>query len=318
MKVSRNMIAKDLRPSADFYKAVLGRPVKKGRTPVMKSRRRRSTDRTRQTFNEYLTREDGSKLRLLIKRPKPYKTNKKNVPCVLWIHGGGYATGMPEMLLMSQAKQLIGECLIVSPEYRLSLETPYPAALDDCWQALLWLRDHGAEFGGNINQIFVGGESAGGGLTAAVCLLARDRGTVKIACQMPLYPMIDDRGDSKSMKDNNAPIWSEKQNSNAWSLYLEGQKKITKYMAPARETDYSGLPPVITFVGNIEPFRDETVAYARALQKAGVPVHFKIYEGCYHAFDMMAPLSAEAKAASAFFRQSVQYAKKHYFAEQDC
>ena len=114
---------------------------------------------------------------------------------VLWIHGGGYISGMKEMVYISRAVELVKSfgAVVVSPGYRLAPLSPYPAAIDDCYAALLYMKQHAAELGVREDQLMVGGESAGGGLCAAVCIRARDSGEANIAFQMPLYPMLDDR-----------------------------------------------------------------------------------------------------------------------------
>ena len=129
------------------------------------------------------------KISALVVRPqKP----APDAPGVLWIHGGGYITGMKEMVYMGRAMDLVRKygAVVVSPGYRLALQKPYPAALDDCYETLLYMKEHAAELGFRKDQIMVGGESAGGGLAAAVCIKARDNGKVNVAFQMPLYPMI--------------------------------------------------------------------------------------------------------------------------------
>jgi acetyl esterase/lipase len=266
---------------------------------------------------EYITcKSDGSKLRIRIYKPL---IPKENVPGVLWIHGGGYAIGSPEQSGETY-KRLINEsnCVIVAPDYRLSIEAPYPAALEDCYEALLWMKDNAKQLGIRDNQLMVGGESAGGGLTAALTLYSRDKREVNIAYQMPLYPMIDDRMTSESAKDNNAPVWNSDSNRWAWKLYLGKlyEKEVPAYAAAARAADYRNLPPTFTFVGDLEPFRDETIEYVENLRKAGVAVDFELYKGCYHAFDIMCPKSEVGKRAISFFMNSFKYAVEHYFAEQ--
>ena len=270
-----------------------------------------------QCNEEWISRKkDRSKLRILI-----YKslTSKQNVAGVLWIHGGGYGIGLPE-LSSAMIKRLISEsnCVVVAPDYRLSIDAPYPAALEDCYEALLWMKNHAKELGVRDDQLMVGGESAGGGLTAALSLYARDKGEVEIAFQMPLYPMIDDRMVSESAKENNAPVWNSKSNRMGWKLYLGDlfEKDVPAYAAAARATDYSNLPPSVTFVGDLEPFRDETIEYVNNLRKAGIPVDFQIYKGCYHGFDIMCPNAKVSKEAVSFLSNSFRYAIKHYFAKQ--
>jgi acetyl esterase/lipase len=264
----------------------------------------------------HIDRADGSKLRLCLYTPL---APKENVPGILWIHGGGYAIGAPEQDEMF-IRRFIDEsgAVVVSPDYTLSVDKPYPAALNDCYATLLWLRNNGERFGMRSDQIFIGGGSAGGGLTAALSLRARDKGEVNIAFQMPLYPMLDDRP-TESSRNNRAPVWNTKSNENGWKLYLGslyGAEDVPAYAAPARATDYSGLPPTCSFVGSVEPFCDETTAYIECLRKAGVSVGFKIFDGCFHAFDLVCGKSKVAEEATAFLLDNFKYATKHCFAEQ--
>lgn len=268
-------------------------------------------------INKEIVRVDGSKLRILVITPKE---KKKNVPGLLWIHGGGYELGVPEMTKGYMERFILESgCTIVSPDYRLSVEAPYPAALDDCYLALKWLKEHAEELGVRDDQLFVGGESAGGGLTVAVTLYARDKKEVAIAYQMPFYPMLDDRFITKSSIDNDAPAWNTKSNEIAWKLYLGDLYKsdnVPMYAAPARCTDYKGLPPTCTFIGTIEPFYDETVEYVKNLKKAGVKVHFKEFDGAYHAFDSFRPNAKISCEAVEFYMDSFRYAVENYFAVQ--
>ena len=247
------------------------------------------------------------------------KDTKPNAPGVLWIHGGGYMVGMKEMVYMSRAMGLVKKfgAVVIAPGYRLSLFKPYPAALDDCYAALLYVKEHAGELGINPHQIMIGGESAGGGLTAAVCMKARDEGKVNVAYQMPLYPMLDNL-DTGSSGNNHNKIWNTGRNHVAWRLYL--RKNVTKwvspYAAPARQTDYSNLPPAYTFVCTDEPFYDETLTFMGNLKKAGVEARVDVYQGLYHAFDMMEPNLEVSKVAAAKFEKNFEYACKHYFARQ--
>ena len=261
----------------------------------------------------------GRDIEILILRPLKNARPKSKTPGILWIHGGGYRTGMAGMIYMSRALNLVKTygAVVVTPEYRLSYEAPYPAALEDCYATLKYLKEHTEELGVNDSQLMVGGESAGGGLTVALCMYARDKGEIKIAYQMPLYPMIDNE-DTESSKDNHAPIWDTKKNHSAWKLYLRGLEgeEVPAYAAPARQTDYSNLPPAYTFVGDIEPFYCETLTYIKNLQKAGIEAKVDVYPNCFHAFDMMRPFKQESKDAIAEFERQFCYAVKHYFAPQ--
>ncbi|MDY2939076.1 MAG: alpha/beta hydrolase [Fusicatenibacter sp.] len=261
----------------------------------------------------------GRDMKVLILRPTQSAKPKEKTPGILWIHGGGYITGMAEMIYMSRAIGLVKKygAVVVTPAYRLTWEAPYPAALEDCYAALKFLADHSDELGVNSSQIMVGGESAGGGLSAALCMYARDLGEVNIAFQMPLYPMLDDR-DTDSSKDNHAPVWNTKRNHFGWKAYLGENygQDVSPYAAAARQTDYSGLPPAYTFVGDIEPFYCETLTYVENLKKAGIPASVDVYPNCFHAFDMLTPMRKISKQAAAEFEKQYLYAAEHYFAEQ--
>lgn len=152
----------------------------------------RGTNRTNLNYEQhYITRADGSKLRICVYSPQ---TPQENVPGVLWIHGGGYALELPE-LEASAFAQIANEtgAVIVAPDYTRSPDRPYPAALEDCYASLEWLRDHTDEYGIRSDQLVVAGGSAGGGLTAALNLYARDKGEIAIAFQIAFYPMLDDQ-----------------------------------------------------------------------------------------------------------------------------
>ncbi|MBR6812508.1 MAG: alpha/beta hydrolase [Oscillospiraceae bacterium] len=269
------------------------------------------------TTEKVKIRSSGGKIKLLVFRPTKSKKNAEATPGILWIHGGGYATGMAEMAYFTRPLSLVKKygAVVVCVNYRLSTKAPYPAALEDCHAALCWMRDHASKLGISRDRLMVGGESAGGGLTAALCMYERDRGGVAIAYQMPLYPMLDDR-DTDSSRDNHAPVWNTKRNRAAWKLYLKGLEDIPPYAAPARQTDYTALPPAYTFVGDIEPFYCETVSYAENLRAAGVEACADVYHGWFHAYDIFFPFKEVSKKAVAEFEKRYLYAAQHYTAPQ--
>ena len=216
---------------------------------------------------------------------------------VLWIHGGGYFTGMKEMVYMGRGADFAKHfgAAVFSPGYRLAWLHPYPAALEDCFSVLQYMHVHRTELG--IDRIMVGGESAGGGLCAAVCMMARDQG-IPVAFQMPLYPMLS-CVDTQSSRDNHGRIWNTRRNHFGWQLYLrrEKGKTVSPYASPAMQTSFCDLPPCYTFVGDGEPFYDETMQYVDRLRAAGVEAEADVYHTDYHAFDLLRPddpLSREA------------------------
>lgn len=322
MKVAKHMIDKQLRLRAAFMKLVgfnfsEEKLRKNKKSLIWKCLEFFMRSRGTVTEERLIPRKDGSQLRILVIRPL---TAQSDATGLLWIHGGGYFMGSPEAEARA-ADFFVGECnsVVVSPDYRLSVEAPYPAALEDCYTALCWLKENAGALGVRSDQIAVAGCSAGGGLTAALTLYARDQGEVNIAFQMPIYPMIDDRMQTESAKDNDAPVWNSHANALGWKLYLGslfGSEQVPPYAAPSRATDFSGLPPACTYVGGIEPFRDETVEYAENLRAAGVPVEYQVYEGCFHGFDGIAPNADVSKKAAQFRNDWYKKAVKTWFAPQ--
>ncbi len=257
-------------------------------------------------------------IKLLILRPLSGSGEK--VPGVLWIHGGGYQSGSARMIFVTRALSLTVKygAVLLAPEYRLSRRHPYPAALHDCYAALLYLKEHAEELGVRPDQLMIGGESAGGGMTAALCMLAHDRGEVNVAFQMPLYPMLDDR-DTPSSADNRSPVWNTARNRKAWKRYLRdayGTDIVSCYAAPARRKDMRGLPPCYTYVGDIEPFYYETLEYVRRLQEAGVEAACDVYPNWFHAYDLFFPAKKIVRDAVSAFEEHFRYAAEHYFAPQ--
>ena len=246
------------------------------------------------------------------------KVPHKNAPGILWLHGGGYMAGMKEMVHMSRAVDLVKNygATVISPDYRLAIVKPYPAAVEDCYDALLYLKAHVKELEINKDQIMVGGESAGGGLCAAVCMMARDRREVNVAYQMPLYPMLDNF-DTETSAHNHGKVWNTRKNHMAWKLYLRKNagKEVSPYAAPARQTDYANLPPAYSFVGDREPFYAETCTYINNLKQAGIEAELDVYNSNMHAFDMMKPQLEISKQAALTFNKHFEYAMDHYFAE---
>lgn len=235
---------------------------------------------------------DAPEVRLRIYEPASKTSGHSGV---LYIHGGGYILGTPEMT-DAGCRLMVTEidCIVVSVDYRLAPEHPFPAPLDDCYAALQWFSTHAEELGVDASRIAVAGASAGGGLTAALCLLARDRKGPDIIFQAPLCPMLDDRNNTPSSYEFTDPrVWNREKNIFAWEAYLgSGNKEdVSPYAAAARAEDLSGLPPMYTYVGELDLFRDETIDYAARLMRAGVPAEIHVYPGCFHAFEMFTQIA---------------------------
>jgi acetyl esterase/lipase len=227
------------------------------------------------------------------------------VPCLYFIHGGGMmlgnnrSGGTPRVLEHAEA---LGAAL-VSVEYRLAPETPHPGPVEDCYAGLTWTAGHAEELGIDPERLIVGGASAGGGLAAAVALLARDRGGPHLRGQILLCPMLDDRNDTPSSHQMaGLGVWDHGANEVGWTALLgdaRGGADVSLYAAPARATDLSGLPPAFIDVGSAETFRDEDVAYASRIWQAGGDAELHVWPGGFHGFTGMVPDAAISKAAMA-------------------
>jgi acetyl esterase/lipase len=217
-------------------------------------------------------------------------------PGLLWIHGGGYIIGhaaQDDVLCRSYAREL--GATVVSVDYRLAPDHPYPAPLHDCYSALTWLA---ALPSVDPARVAIGGASAGGGLCAALGLLARDRGEVALAAQLLVYPMLDDRTvDRDGLENAGQRLWNQSSNRFGWSAYLgDADPEVA---VPARHKDLSGLPPTWMGVGTLDLFHDEDLAYAERLTAAGVPCEVEVVGGAFHGFDGIVP---KARVSQAFFK----------------
>ncbi|MBH5319657.1 alpha/beta hydrolase [Paenibacillus sp. GSMTC-2017] len=241
---------------------------------------------------------------MLIKLYEPALRTSDKLPAMLWIHGGGYVMGHPNMddalceRFVQEAK-----CVVVSVDYRLAPEHPYPAAINDCYAALTWMANEADSLGIDVNRLAIAGASGGGGLTAALALMARDKGGPALIFQMPLYPMIDNRNDTASSHEITAvnATWNRANNVHAWGMYLGehyGDNEVSPYAVPAKAESLAGLPPTYTCIGQLDLFRDETIDYVTRLAQAGVDVEFHLYPGGFHSFEMIVPLAEVSKRAS--------------------
>jgi acetyl esterase/lipase len=231
----------------------------------------------------------GPPILLRVNRPKGVVPAR---PCVLSIHGGGYVFGRYDMddgKLDSWCQKF--SIVTVSVEYRLAPDTPYPGPLEDCYRALAWCFAHAQELGIDTRCVGVAGVSAGGGLAAALALLARDRGGPPIAFQLLDSPMLDDRQVTHSSQLEGLPIWSRESSIYGWRSYLgalHGSSKVPYTAAPARADDLSGLPPAFVSVGSVDGFLDEGVDYALRMNHAGVAAELHVYPGACHGYHLAA------------------------------
>ena len=211
---------------------------------------------------------------------------------LLWIHGGGYLLGSPEQddALCRRYVQRLG-IVVAAARYRLAPEHPYPIPLEDCYTVLTWLAGLP---GVDADRIAIGGASAGGGLTAALSFLARDRGEVSPVLQVLSYPMLDDRTVGPGLDKPGFRLWNTRSNRFGWTSYLGGADPAVA--VPARRTDLAGLAPAWLGVGTLDLFCAEDLAYAARLNAAGVECEVHEVPGAFHGFDGLAPKAAVSQA----------------------
>ena len=224
-------------------------------------------------------------------------------PVIYHTHGGGMILG-DNRTGITGALDIAREvgAVVVSVEYRLAPEHPHPAPIEDVYAGYVWTVEHAEELGGDPERIVIAGASAGGGLTAALALLARDRKALQPLGQMLLIPMLDDRNDTPSAHQMaGLGVWDRASNEIGWGALLgeaRGGPDVSEYAAPARAEDLSGLPPAFIDVGSAETFRDEAVAYASRIWQAGGVAELHVWPGGFHGFEGMAPQAALSRAAS--------------------
>ncbi len=225
---------------------------------------------------------------------------------ILHIHGGGYVTGdAASMAPAHRTMSALLGCVIVSVDYRLAPETAAPGSVEDCYAALAWLMREAETLGVDQKRVGVMGESAGGGLAAALALLVRDRGEHHLAFQHLIYPMIDDRTCTSADPNpySGEFVWSSDSNRFGWACLLgaePGGADVSPYAAAARAADLSGLPPTFIAVGALDLFIDEDIEFAQRLIRAGVPTELHVYSGAFHGFhfDQTAAVTLKANVDS--------------------
>lgn len=224
-------------------------------------------------------------------------------PASIYLHGGGMILGNVELFDGPVAGYVSTSGVpMLSVDYRRAPEHPHPAPAEDSYAALRWLHEHAKELGVDPARIAVMGDSGGGGLAAAVTLMARDRGGPAISQQILIMPMLDDRNTIPDPELSGFALWTYDDNLTGWRALLGsavGGPDVPAYAAPARLTDAKGLPPAYIEVGQLDIFRDEDLEYARRLSQAGVQVEFHLHPGVPHEFDAIAFTSGVAKRAIA-------------------
>jgi acetyl esterase len=224
-----------------------------------------------------------------------------SLPVLMWFHGGGFVVGgVKESDAEGRDLATRTRCAVVSVDYRLAPEHPFPAAPDDCFAATKWVFDHAPQLGVDASRIAVGGDSAGGSLAGAVALMARDRGGPVIVFQLLVYPVTDQVSlETKSHLENaegyfltrRAILWFRDQ-----YVPKVGDRR-NPYASILHADTVEGLPPALVITAEYDPLRDEGEAYAARLERAGVPVVMRRYDGMIHGFFSLGALLDQGKAA---------------------
>ncbi|MEV0600295.1 alpha/beta hydrolase [Streptomyces sp. NPDC050315] len=222
-----------------------------------------------------------------IYRPLTPRTAAAGLPCLLYLHGGGFTVGSLDGVdEVCRLFSLHAECVVVSVDYRLAPEHPFPAAVDDTRAAHAWLVENAATLGIDRHRIAVGGDSAGGSLAAALCLDLRSRGLPQPALQILVYPAVDDSFDRPSWTEfANAPLMGTADAQWFRQQYL-GDNGVAPnpLLTPLQATTLAGLAPAHVITAEVDPLRDDAEAYAHRLAEEGVPVLHRRYPGVFHGF----------------------------------
>lgn len=224
------------------------------------------------------------------------------VPAIVHIHGGGYICLSVDVYKKSiEALVSLSGVQFFSVDYRLAPEAQYPVPVEDCYTGLQWVHEHVKDFNIDPNRVAVMGDSAGGGLAAGVALLARDRTlSPPLAKQILIYPMLDDRNNVPLSAVESLATWNNNDNITGWNAYIggnAGKDGVSHHAAPARTETVEGLPSTYIDVGGLDIFRDEDVAYASRLLRAGISTELHVYPGVPHAFEAFAPGTSVATRA---------------------
>ena len=240
---------------------------------------------------------DHPQLKVRVYRPAGHSDDI--LPVALWFHGGGYVLGSVynhNDFCLRYCKGV--GCCIISVDYRLAMDAKEPAAVEDAYAALCYVHSHPNQFGIDPNRIAAFGLSAGGGITAALALMTRDRKGPELVLQMPLYAMLDHRMNTVSAKEvTDHHVWSTPYSEIGYGAYLDPEKEVSYYASPMLCENFEGVAPLFSYIGTLDPFRDENMAYWSKLMQAGIPVEAHVYPNVYHCFEVKAPDQPLAQTA---------------------
>ncbi|MDN3693415.1 alpha/beta hydrolase [Chryseobacterium tructae] len=290
----------------DYEKLLVENPnrIREEEMKVMEKEEPVSIPESLSVENIYIASSDVQRsIRLRVYQPK----GKENLPILLYFHGGAFIYGTPEQydfIFVPLALDI--NAVVVSVDYRLAPEHPFPAAMKDGYDALLWLSESAAQISGNKNNIIVGGSSAGATITASLTHYARDKKAINIRHQYLLYPPTDHLLTSSSMHElANTPMQTKDAARWMWKHYLQQEiNQPPQYAVPLHEKNFRDLPDATLIICELDPLKDEGKEYAKKLQKAGVSVNLLEIEGAVHAFDFFS-----CSLSDAFYKRQIELFK---------
>lgn len=270
---------------------------------------RKNKDKDVLITKECIKSFDNDSLELLVFSPKSIK---KQSPCLVYYHGGGFFfSGAWYHYRLAKQYAIATSCKVVFVQYRLAPKYPYPTPVEDCYSALNWVYENASKLNIDKRKIAVGGDSAGGSLTGAVCQMARDRKTNLPLFQLLIYPVTDRRMQTESYKKyTNTPMWNSKLSAKMWQGYLQGEKiENISYASIIGAKNFENLPPAYIETAEFDCLHDEAIDYAKALIVSGVSVLLNETKGTMHGFD----IAKKSKTASEAINARVMFMKNMFF-----
>lgn len=302
----RYPIKEEFRPHSEFYNPIRNIKLAGWIGSLFKAPKSLFKDKDIKVTREMVKSYDGGEFELLVY--EPYSIEGK-APCLVYIHGGGFIFGAGEYNYNLCKKYCLDmQCKAVFINYRLAPKHPHPTPVEDCYVGLRFAFENAEKYG--FDKIGVGGESAGGALSAAVCLMARDRGTDAPAFQLLVYPATDMTMDTDSNRRfTDTPVWNSDLSKMMWPAYVpDRERDDISYASPMLAKDFGNLPPAYVEVAEFDCLRDEALNYANAMRNAGVEVEVVDTKGTMHGFDSI----MDAPTSKAVIEGRMAFMKKHF------
>ena len=301
-------ISKEFFPYSHFAPPIRNAKIAGWMGSLMKPPRWIRRDREVSVRKEYVTSYDGAGIEVLIFEPHGIG---KSAPCLVYYHGGGFFFGGAGYhYKLAKQYAVHTPCKVVFVQYRLAPKHPHPTPAEDCFAALQWTFEHAEQLAVDKDRIAAGGDSAGGALAAAVCQMARDRGTAMPLFQLLVYPVTDRRMETGfCRKFTDTPMWNAKLSVKMWHGYIQdGNAPDIAYASPMEAESFGGLPDAYVETAEFDCLHDEGIAYAEALRGAGVDVETNETRGTMHGYDIV----EHAPTAKASVSERIRFMQRKF------